>query len=205
MGSLGYCVGVILGDGHLSRFDNRIMLGVTDKSFAEKFARSLSEIIKKKVNVVARKQRTKNFCTRAGKPYTFTTKVYWIQAHSKKWHKKFNNYLKRWEKLTKAELKDVINGLFDSDGSIWGSKNKEGRKYFNVGFCSTTKQLLLAIKRVLKSFGISNARMHFMGYPNPSRKDLYRLTFQRRKDVQKFYETFDSFKFKKVKEGELYG
>jgi intein-encoded DNA endonuclease-like protein len=147
---LGYILGVIESDGCLCKskrnesrgenFDYALILGVTDKDFADFFT-----------------QQVEKWCDY--KPYTSVTPprgmgtkdVYWVRLRSKDAYEFLNSFdLNQLKKAPKEVKSMFLRGFFDGDGSVC--------KAIHIGV--TNKETITLANRLLKSLGIKSGHIH---------------------------------------------
>ena len=174
--SLGYVIGVLVGDGSLSkwkdyhyfdgknkqvpkakatkivpRFRHGFQLTVKDQDFAETFAQHLSRTTGKKVTMypIQLKPVTNIAGNVLRKPYVFHG--FKVKSISKEWYCRLKPLKEdlSWIKESFVEVKrGFLRGLFDSEGGYgsWGA----------VNLTNTNVPLLCLAKGLLSDFNISS-------------------------------------------------
>src|SRR3989344_4522776 len=127
---LGYILGVVYGDGHVSVKQRRVMLGVTDKEFAEKF----KETIERWSGFKAR------FLTKIQKPdiYIKSRKlIYLTYIDSKEAAIFLKNFDRNILLDSTTKIKSAfLRGFFDSEGHVSNypiSKSRVIKGFNNIG------------------------------------------------------------------------
>jgi len=175
--SLGYVVGVLVGDGSLSKskdyhyFDDKgrqvpkskatkivpryryiFQLKVKDKDFAEEFAKHLQSVTGKKPCVYPVNSISKTTKNLVKIPYIFHG--FKVQLTSKEWYHKIKPLIEdlSWIKKSDLEVKrGFLRGFFDSEGSAY--KRKYGIK---ILLSNKDLSLLTLCKELLQEFGIES-------------------------------------------------
>jgi len=165
--SLGYVVGVLVGDGSLSkwkdyhyfddnfrqvpkskatkivtRFRHGFQLQCKDRDFAEEFAKHLQMVTGKKPCIYPIKCKAKTTKNLAPIPYTFHG--FKVQLISKEWYHKLKPLREdlSWLKNSDTEVKrGFLRGFFDSEGGH-DSHGAVSLTNKNVGLLYLTKSLL---------------------------------------------------------------
>jgi len=165
--SLGYVIGVLLGDGSLSKwkdyhyFDDKFrqvpkseatrivprfrygfQLQCKDKDFAEEFAKHLQSVTGKKPCLHPIKKKSKTTKNLKLIPYTF--RGFKVQLISKEWYHKIKPLLEdlSWIRSSDDEVKrGFLRGMFDSEGGYdsWGGVNLTNK---NIELLALVKGLL---------------------------------------------------------------
>ena len=210
--SLGYVIGVLVGDGSLSKwrdyhyFDDKfrqvqkskatkivpryrygIQLLVKDRDFAETFAKRLQEITGRDVSPypVTCKEVTEIAGNKLSKPYSMHG--FKVQQTNKNLYKKLLPLKEDLTWIMETDM-EVINGflmgLFDSDGGV--------TKRPRVHLTNKDKNLLDLVKQLLRKYKI-DAHIYPMG-------PIFRLWIHSKENVKKFYDMI-SFSIKRKKNG----
>lgn len=212
--SLGYVIGVLVGDGSLSKwrdyhyFDDKfrqvpkskatkivpryrygVQLNVKDRDFAEAFAKHLKEVTGRDVSPypITREDITEIAGNVLSEPYTFHG--YKVQQTNKKLYEKLTPLKEdlSWIRDINIEVKrGFLRGFFDSDGGA----SKRPR----VHLTNKKIKLLQLVKQLLSDFGIKGNI-----YPNGS---LFRLWIHSKENVKRFYNTI-GFSINRKKIGEF--
>jgi len=214
--SLGYVIGVLVGDGSLSKwkdyhyFDHKhrqvpksqatkivprykygFQLQAKDKEFVETFARHLEEVSGRKVKPYPIKSREMKEMAghKLSKPYTFHG--FKAQLIHKKLYQKINPLTENltWIKEANLEVrKGFLRGLFDSDGGV----SKRPR----VHLTNQKISLLQLTKELLEQLGIKS-RISPLG-------TLFRLWIDSKENNRKFFNIIGfSIKRKQKNKGKL--
>jgi len=176
---LAYALGVIYGGGHVSVKQRRIVLGATDKEFAEEFKRNLEKWSGFKAMFYLKKQTNLSCYIKSKKPlYT----VYIDSKEASEFIKNFDiNIIKKASIKVKSAF---LKGLYDSDGSIL----KIG---FGVSFYNTDFSLILLIRELLRYYGISStiteSKTPKIGSCIGGR-DYYKLSIYKKENILKYYD-----------------
>ena len=142
---LGYILGVVYGDGHVSVKQRRVMLGVTDKEFAEKF----KETIERWSGFKAR------FLTKIQKPdiYIKSRKlIYLTYIDSKEAAIFLKNFDRNILLDSTTKIKSAfLRGFFDSEGHVSNYPISKSRviKGFNTNY-----DLIILVQNLLISLSI---------------------------------------------------
>lgn len=215
--SLGYIIGVLVGDGSLSKwrdyhyFDDKfrqvpkskatkivpryrygLQLRVKDRDFAETFAKHLQEITGRNVSPypVTHKEVTEIAGNKLSKPYSMHG--FKVQQTNKNLYKKLLPLKEDLTWIIETDM-EVINGflmgLFDSDGGL--SKERRPRQRFRVHLTNKDRNLLDLVKHLLRKYKI-DAHIYPMG-------PIFRLWIHSKENVKRFYDTIGfSIKRKKM-------
>jgi hypothetical protein len=223
--SLGYVIGVLMGDGSLStwkdyhyfddnfqqvrkakatkivlRFRYGFQLQVQDKDFAEEFAKHLSRISGRKVAPyeVSRPPVTEIAGNKLAEPYEF--RGYKVQMTHKGLYQQIKPLLQNltWMRPSNIEVKKgFLRGLFDSEGGVSLAVGVYTCRA-HIHLTNTNVALLLLTKDLLKEFGINS---YIQTMPKISR-----LWIKRKDDAEKFYRIIGfSINRKSKKIGDVYG
>lgn len=153
---LSYVLGVLKGDGSvyktLRRYKNKkdqmaymICLQVRDKPFAEEFARCLSKVFNKNVNVIA--------CDEKQGRGIFH-KVFLASKSFYDWYYSSNIY-----EIALEYSIEFIKGVYDSEGSLGFTTSKRGgkiHKYDIIHIISSNLELLRIIQNQLNKYNITS-------------------------------------------------
>jgi len=179
--SLAYILGVILGDGYVSKKLSKrykIGLNVKDKEFAEAFHNALLKIGLKAMLKLKKDN-------------------WWVWSCNKNFCEWFNN-LTLNQIISIIEENDLIppfiRGMYDSDGSFEIRNKKYG--YHSIIIYNTDESLLECIRELLYRIGISSVlslkrkagriSVRNDGIKIISRKRSYGLGIYAQKEIQKF-------------------
>lgn len=165
-----YIIGTLIGDGYFYEKENRIQLTVKDKEFAEKFKDKLENYTKKQV---------------AFKKYEYYDVRAWL-GNDKILKEKEYILDNLGQKHSKEYIKGLIDGLFDSEGSIYIKNNFPVIKYG-----TTSEKEAELYKFLLNELGVK-ARLN---YSNP----VYYVSITNKKNCKKFMETFSPVIKRKTK------
>lgn len=212
--SLGYVVGVLVGDGSISRwrdyhyFDERgqqvpkakatrivprfrygFQLQCKDKDFAETFARHLQEVTGRDVSPypIKHKPVTEMAGNKLSKPYTFHG--FRVQLTHKELYDKIKPLTEglSWIKDADIEVRrGFLRGIVDSDGGV--------TKRPRVHLTNKDVNLLHLVRSLLDELGIK-------GHICPM-GTLFRLWIHSRENVKRFFKTI-GFSIQRKKEGKL--
>ena len=202
--SLGYVIGVLMGDGSLSRwkdyhhFDEKgrqvpksrairtvpryrygFQLQCKDEDFALTFAKHLQIVTNRKPCVYSISRR---MTVIAGnplqRPYIFYG--FAVRLTCKEWYFKLKPLIEdlSWIRNSNSELKKgFLRGLFDSDGSVIVRK---GTCRAEITLTNKDEKLILLTRDLLKDLGINS---HIYRYP-----EILKLYIGTKEDVMKFYK-----------------
>lgn len=173
---LFYIIGVIMGDGCLTMSKARrgysyiIRLEVTDKSFANKFYKTLKTI--------------------GLNPYYYTNKrefkkqSHYVSAQSKSFFLWFKDIDYNWVLDTSTDMSySFLKGVYESDGSLDISK-----KGVKARIRNTNGTLLLTIKYILEKLGFHPTFFTMNKNYLKSGKSYYAVNLNRKSEVKEFLE-----------------
>jgi hypothetical protein len=186
---MSYAIGVILGDGHISRKlteHNLIQLSVTDKDFAEKFAQSIAKVV----------GRSKPYTTTVYRHFRDNTTYYRVNCSSREAHNFFNTGRGTLLRIAAKYPADFIRGFFDAEGGVSFFRDS---KRFVVFATNTDKSLLrFSQKLLMKQFSIPSkikltsrkGRTSIMpdGHKLIQKRDAYQLLISGEQNVDRYYE-----------------
>jgi len=135
--ALAYSLGVLLGDGHVSKTesnDHIVGLAVKEKMFAEKFRITLKEIGLNPYNI-----------------YTNGRETHRVRARSAdfcEWYKSLD--LKKISSLIGGFEDRFVRGIYESEGCI--NVHESGSMRIQIG--NKNKQLLSMVQNIITSWGI---------------------------------------------------
>lgn len=176
-------IGIMCGDGHISKTQVTIHLGNKEQGYVEYIKFLFKNLFS---------QELKYYNDKNG---YFTLYIGYIELI--KFLKKMglvNNKVKdqvsvpKWIFKNPNFMREFTKGFFDTDGSVyklrWGNQ---------VSFCNRSLKLLKDTRRILKKLGFS-----------PSRISLYNMYLTRKKDLVRFYQEIGSNNPKKAKRFEVF-
>lgn len=144
---LAYTLGVIKGDGYVTRWKERYIIGlkVTNKDFANSFLKSLRNI------------GLNPFIWEMGPPNQHgKLRQHVVTAYSKVfglWYKELTlNKLKELL-IDKKHIASFIRGFYEAEGSIY--LRKPDYRYINIRMFNTNKELLDLIKNLSTKIGVN--------------------------------------------------
>lgn len=165
--TLFYVIGVLLGDGHIFRGQHRVMLGVKDKVFAEKFCHALTNL------------GFKPLFFQGGRGY------WWVHGYSivfEEWF--FNLSYHTIEELMEGNqgfITSLLCGFYESDGNFWNGKHNPILRIFNSNI-----ELITWVHKLICGLGFP---AYLDGYiATKSRKPAYRIFITQRKQIKRFLE-----------------
>lgn len=178
--SFYYILGVILGDGYLYKGNGEYVIGlsVIDLDFIKKFRNNLK--LWCGLNAKIKKVKS-NTCV---KGYEYRMRLY---------SKKVYDYINRFNKhpiITnkKDKKKNLITGLYDSEGSIYLKKQKYKNENFywnkNIYFDNTNLNIIHLVASYLKDNGI---RHSINSYKMKSGNKCYKIRIASRDGIIQFY------------------
>jgi intein-encoded DNA endonuclease-like protein len=173
---LGYILGTVYGDGHVTTKQRRVILSVTDKEFSLEFKRVLEKWSGFKARFFPRKLKPDKYVKKRKLQYV----VYIDSKEASEFLDNFdlNNFKKANEKIKGAFLR----GFFDSESS---AHKKRGLSCYNTDY-----SLILISKELLNSLGITltiQCRKTNLGRFN-SVKPCYKLYIAKKESIIKFYD-----------------
>jgi intein/homing endonuclease len=189
---LFYVLGVLLGDGYIYHWKSFYSVGilVKNKSFAMKFAEHLSKCIGREVFAYCSKKRMLWF-VRIGNFELFTL------------FKNFRNDLnfkKAIEVMPKEDALQFIEGFFDAEGCVKIIKeNIRQTPKVCLDFTNTNREVLEAVKQLLKVFLQVEARFSVQHDKRDNRKTVYHLRIYKKDYVRIFFENVQTIKLSKEK------
>jgi intein-encoded DNA endonuclease-like protein len=173
---LGYIIGVILGDGHVSIKQRRVILSVTDKDFVLEFKKNIEKWSNFKTRFYSRSIKTDEKIK--------NRKLQWVcYIDSKKASEFLHNLDFRELAHSNEEIKCVfLKGFFDSEGSVFKSS-------FGIAGYSTDYLLISFVSELLTSLGIYST----LNKRKPTNKDIsnkfcYTLAIYRKDSILNFYK-----------------
>lgn len=199
--SLGYVIGVLVGDGCISKwkdyhyFDEKhqqvpkaeatnivpryrygFQLQCKDKDFIEAFAKHLSQVSGREISPypIKRGPLTEIAGNKLSEPYTF--KGWKVQLTFKRLYKKLKPLVDNleWVLTSKPKVKEgFLRGLFDSDG---GTSERP-----RIHLTNSNMKLLKITKQLLEDFNIKGKI-----YPQGP---IFRLNIGSLKNAKKFYKS----------------
>jgi intein-encoded DNA endonuclease-like protein len=182
---LSYLIGVLLGDGYISRSSSDISLIAKDKDFVDAFNVAICKVLGRRKNYPI-------YIIQRG-----NCKYYRINGRSKqfaKWY--FALSLDNLVDTVSVYPFDFVRGFADSEGSIyWDGRNKKGLR---IGIVNTNQLLIEKISQLLTRLSIQNKI-----YPRKPQYHTYQksylLSIYKVGAVQKFMEKI-GFSIKRKKE-----
>lgn len=147
--------GILLGDGCLSKYKNKNSISyairidgnsLTDRNYYIHIQNLIFKIIKRKININYRRDCNGIYVSFLSKPFSefLNKKLYF--PYGKKGEIKISNQLIK----NKTLLKQVLMGFFDTDGSLYFTKNNSKIRYYPIIELSThSKALLYQLKELL--------------------------------------------------------
>lgn len=158
-------IGIMLGDGHISRFQVTVTLGTKEYEYVNYVSRLINKVFKTQSKVTVRKSGYKT--------------VYVGSIDAVKWlkdmglaHNKVNSQfdVPAWILERDCFIKNTLRGLIDTDGSIY--KLRFG---IQISFCNRSMPLLATVRNMFVKLGY-----------HPSRISGYNLYLTKREDVLRF-------------------
>jgi len=188
---LGYVLGVLVGDGSLNKHKSHfsVLLGTTDKNFANQFSFFLKKLTDSKIQ---------RFYSRTSKKYKgkiIHSNVVVVKAYSKNLYnylynfKNDTNYLQSFLETQNNEMKlYFLIGFFDSEGSV--SNYKKG--YFAVSLTNSNLKLLKICENIFNIFNIQISGIY-------SDRQYYKLMIYKKREIKRFQKLIHdkSSKFQK--------
>jgi len=181
---VGYLLGAIAGDCFIGKYKDghfTIRLQTTSKLFAEKFKSILEKVVKKKVHYW-------QYIRRISDSPKKESKIFDVELHSKKWVEFFDEGLENLNCLSKKPKIGFLEGLFDAEGCFLINKKNPNDK--RVLISNNNKNLLIEAKNVLFNLGIPSKI-------RSSDDKHYLLGIYKQKDINKFIQNVNSWKFNK--------
>lgn len=175
---LGYILGVIYGDGHVSVKQRRVILAATDKDFVLEFKRNIEKWSKFKARLYTRELKKTH--------YIKARKIQWVSYIDSK---EASEFLYNFNQNSIVEESDKIKciflrGFYDSDGCAY--KNFRGIIGYNTDY-----NLILLVKKLLNSLNIyptiSKSKINKIG-PYNCKEFIYKLCIYKKENIKKFYE-----------------
>jgi len=173
---MGYILGVLLGDATIEKGRNyklyRIALACKDKDFAEYFFNIVKEV------------------TNEEPTFHFRYNLYWARLNNIKWASIFKRYFDNLEstieKLSKEEIRLLLKGFFDSDGSISYYRSFDHR-YPVIAFYNTDIKNVNIINRLLEKLNYHPKKSKYSPRINNYEKKIqYSLRLLRKNEVVRF-------------------
>lgn len=161
--SLSYLLGVLKGDGYVSKTKDgyyKIGLSATSKLFVENFAENLREIGLKPYPIHLYTNPTHN-----SRQYCVITK----SVNFFKWYK--NQTFRDIERIISGYEVDFIRGFYESEGTYCVTSS--GQKI--ISLYNTNFSLLKLVRKILKKVNI-DSKIYCMKQNGYGTKSLFRLT-----------------------------
>jgi DNA-binding XRE family transcriptional regulator len=148
-------VGIMLGDGNISRYH----IGITLSSEEKKYSQYVQKIIKKLFGVVPSVYKNKR-CNAVKITVNRKSLVDFCQKISFEMGNKINQQvdIPIWIKENKIYSRECIRGLFDTDGCFFfHNYNVRGKKYsyLKIDFTSASIPLVLSVREILINLGFN--------------------------------------------------
>jgi len=179
---LAYILGVIEGDGSISKVCNNICLSCKDRDFIEEFKRNLEEWSGIKTSVIYKIDYSKK-----NRNDLFSVVLCSKEAKLVLNNFNFDSLLNSTEKIKS----NFLRGIYDSEGSVIKANLNIKRKDYTrkVVFYNTNKETILFVARLLKDLGIDcsiyNPKLSENRFGN---KPVYRIVFSNRKNIERYYK-----------------
>lgn len=180
-------IGIILGDGGISKYQTAITLhNIDDKEFSLYVAGVIENLFNVKpglykqhsvVNIVISRKNLIEFLLKQG-----------LQIGSKVRHQ---IDVPTWIKEKDIYAKNCARGLFDTDGCFYVDKHVyNGKVYFNpaINFTNRSLPLLHFFKTTLEKFGF-----------HPTQRTAYSVFLRKEKEIYKFFKDIGSSNPKHIK------
>lgn len=158
--------GIMLGDGHISRFQIVVTLGTKELSYVEYVAALMSELFDAKPTILVRKDGYRDVY------FGSVDLIKYLKADGFVTNKvKYQVDIPEWIFEKKEWMNSFVRGFFDTDGSVY--KLRFG---IQVSFTNKSARLLISLHKMLIALGY-----------NPSAISTDRIYLTRRKDLTKFF------------------
>lgn len=192
--NLSELVGILIGDGNISRYQTRVSLDIIkDIEYAD-FVKNLFETLfktraslfrnekKSTIDVIVSSKSLTEFLINLGLPQGNKIKQ---QIDIPDWIKKDNSYKKA-----------CLRGIFDTDGSVYLDKHfYKGKEYksMNIDFTSASKPLLRSIRKVLVDIGFTPTSSYYKS-----------VKLRRKNEVISFFDVIGSSNIKHIRRYKKY-
>lgn len=176
-GDLAEFVGILLGDGHLTSTQVTVTLGNKENDYVRYVAGLMEKLYGISPKIITSKKGYKVVYLGSTVLVRYFKKM--GLAHNKV---KAQVNIPKWIFQKKDFMKQVVKGLFDTDGSVY--KLKYG---IQLSFTNRSMPLLTSYKKILRKLGFS-----------PSQISDYRVYITKQEDIKKFTDEigFSNFKHK---------
>lgn len=199
--SLGYVIGVLAGDGSLSKYIEKsyyrkgkrsrkvdatlvtkrwryaFQLAVKDEDFAQAFSEHLENVTGKKTTPFPMTRKVESIAGNPTPNYTFHG--FKVMLKSQEWYHKIKPLVDDLNWITKVphEVKrGFLRGMYDSEGGAY--QDDYSRR---IHFTSKDYKLIMLVRKLLGDFGIT---------PNEARlrpHDIFHMRFANKRKVDRFY------------------
>lgn len=158
--------GIMLGDGHISRFQIVVTLGTKELNYVEYVAALMSTLFKARPTIFVRKDGYRDVFLGS------VDLIKYLKADGFVTNKvKYQVDIPSWIYEKTEWMNSFVRGFFDTDGSVY-----QLRYGMQVSFTNKSAQLLISLHKMLIALGY-----------NPSAISTGRIYLTRRKDLQKFF------------------
>lgn len=165
---LSELVGIMLGDGHLTKTQLTVTLGSKENKYVHHVAELISKIFNVKPKII--KTKKGYFVVYFGS----TVVVQWLLAMGLTFNKVKNQVnVPLWIFSKNNYIKGFLRGFFDTDGSVYKLR-------YGIQISLTNRSIPL-----LKS---SHRAFCILGF-NPSKVSKFRVYLTRRKEITRFFKT----------------
>lgn len=162
--NLAELIGIILGDGHITKTQVTVTLGTKDE-----YAPYVSELMRKLFN-----SKPKTLITKRGDQVVYfgsSVAVKWFLKQGMAYNKtKAQVKIPEWVFKKQIYLKSVLRGLIDTDGSVYRLRNG-----VQISFSNLSKPLLADVRQAFLKLKFS-----------PSKVSVHSVYLTRKSDVNKY-------------------
>lgn len=168
---LAECVGILLGDGHLSPTQITVTLGTKEHAYVRYVATLMQRLFAVKPRILKKKQG--HYVVYLGS----TELVKWFLSMGLAHHKVRSQVsMPSWIFADARFMRRALRGLWDTDGSVY--KLRFGIQF---SFCNCSEPLLCSVRMLLSQLGFHPSEIARAGTP--------RIYLTRREELYTFFNT----------------
>lgn len=158
--------GIMLGDGHISRFQIVVTLGTKELSYVEYVSALMNELFEAKPTILIRKDGYRDVY------FGSVDLIKYLKVDGFVTNKvKYQVDIPQWIFEKPKWMNSFVRGFFDTDGSVY-----QLRFGIQVSFTNKSARLLISLHNMLTALGY-----------NPSAISTDRIYLTRRKDLARFF------------------
>ena len=158
--------GIMLGDGHISRFQIVVTLGTKELNYVEYVASLMNELFEAKPTILVRKDGYRDVY------FGSVDLIRYLKTDGFVTNKvKYQVDIPRWIFEKTEWMNSFVRGFFDTDGSVY-----QLRFGIQVSFTNKSARLLISLHKMLIALGY-----------NPSAISADRIYLTKRKNLERFF------------------